>query len=130
MLNPLYYAKLPKELRVMAAKDMFKFVALGMSVLALAKLNGADVEDDPRSSDFGKIKSGNTRWDIWGGFQQYVRLFSQVASGEKKSSGSGEIQRLNGEGRFGETRGDVTSRFVRGKLAPIDRDWETNLTYC
>lgn len=119
LLNPFYYAKLPKEVRMMAAKDMFKFMALGMSALALAKLNGADVEDDPRSSDFGKIKSGNTRWDIWGGFQPYIRLATQVFMGERKSSATGEIQKLDGKGAFHTDKGDVVSSFFRGKLAPV-----------
>ena len=90
-----------------------------MSVLALAKLNGADVEDDPRSTDFGKIVSGNTRWDVWGGFQQYVRVFAQMATGEKKNVTDKQIKELNGEKAFGETRGDVLTRFGRGKLAPV-----------
>ena len=100
-------------------KDTLKFLAVGMSVLALAKLNGAQVEDDPRSSDFGKIKDGNTRYDIWGGFQPYVRVAAQIVTGEKKSTISGDIKELNGEQAFGETRGDVVGRFARGKLAPV-----------
>jgi hypothetical protein len=43
------------------------------------------VEIDPRSTDFGKIKVGNIRWDIWGGFQQWVRVASQLATGERKT---------------------------------------------
>lgn len=119
ILNPLYYAKLPKEIRIMALKDMAKFIGFGISVLALAKLNGADVDDDPRSSDFGKIKVGNTRWDIWGGFQQYVRVASQLLSGQKKSISTGEIQNLDGEGAFKSKRSDVLTSFLRGKLSPI-----------
>lgn len=118
-INPRFYQKVPKEIRVMYAKDMLKFIGTGLSILALAKLNGAQVEDDPRSSDFGKIKSGDTRWDIWGGFQQYVRLIAQVASGEKKSTVSGKLKELNGKQAFGESRSDVLGRFVRGKLAPV-----------
>ncbi len=117
-LNPVYYAKLPKEVRMLAIKDVAKFVGLGMSVLALASLNGAQVETDPRSSDFGKIKVGNTRWDIWGGYQQYIRVFTQLMMGETKSA-SGKMYKLNGEGAFGRTRGDLIGNFVRGKLAPV-----------
>lgn len=117
--TPSFYTKTPKEIRVMYAKDMLKFIGLGMTVLAIAKLNGAEVEDDPRSTDFGKIKSGNTRWDIWGGFQPYIRVFSQMATGEKKNVTDKQIKELNGEKAFGETRGDVLTRFARGKLAPV-----------
>ena len=117
--NPVWYKNTPKEVRVMYMKDMLKFIGLGMTVVAISKLGGADVEDDPRSSDFGKIKSGNTRWDIWGGFQQYVRLITQMATGEKKSMRTGEIQELDSKGRFGEGRRDVIARFIRGKLAPV-----------
>jgi hypothetical protein len=117
--NPHWYKNTPKPLRMMYFKDMAKFIGFGLSILTLAKLGGADVEDDPRSSDFGKIRSGNTRWDIWGGFQQYARLFTQIATGEKKSATSNIVSPITGQGRFGETRGDVIERFFRGKLAPV-----------
>jgi len=117
--NPKFYSKVPREVRVQYFKDMAKFIGLGTMVLGLAKMGGADVEDDPRSSDFGKIKVGNTRWDIWGGFQQYVRLAAQLITGEKKSTTSGNIKELTGEGQFGQTRADVLFQFLRGKLAPV-----------
>jgi hypothetical protein len=109
-----FYSQLPREVRIMAGKDMLKFIAFGMSVLGLSKLAGAEVEDDPRSTDFGKIKVGDTRYDIWGGFQPYVRLISQVATGQTKSTGSGEIKDLNPKKRF-----DRVTSFLRGKLAPV-----------
>lgn len=119
-LNPVYYAKLPKAVRVMALRDMAAFIATNAALAAMAKYSGlADVELDPRSSDFGKLKVGNTRYDIWGGFQQYVRVFTQILSGQKKSTGTGAIKELNGSGAFGETKADVAQRFVRGKLAPV-----------
>lgn len=118
-LNPMYYAKLPKEVRVSALKDVAKFIATGSTVLFLMGLMGADVEDDPRSTDFGKIKFGNTRWDIWGGYQQYIRVLAQMLSGQTKSAMTGELSDLTGQGKFGRTRGDVALAFVRGKLAPV-----------
>lgn len=56
------------------AKDFLAFGAMGMTVLGLAALAGAQVGDDPESPDFGKIVWGNTRIDIWGGLQQPIRL--------------------------------------------------------
>lgn len=114
-----FYSKLPKEIRKMVATDLIDFVLFGTTVLALAKLNGADVEKDPRSSDFGKIKVGDTRYDIWGGFQQYIRFISQMATGKTKASTTGRISELSGKDRFGKTRADVAQSFFRGKLAPI-----------
>ncbi len=114
-----FYKTVPAEVRKAYFKDMASFIGIGLTVLALAKLNGADVEDDPRSSDFGKIKSGNTRWDIWGGFQPYVRAFEQVRTGQRKSTTTGKIYELDGKGMFGQNRGDVLKNFFRGKLAPV-----------
>jgi hypothetical protein len=115
-----FYGKLPKEVRILAMKDMAKFVAAGIGVLALAKLGGAKVEDDPRSSDFGKIKSGNTRWDIWGGFQPYVRVIAQVIAGERKSTNTGKIIDISSDkAKFGASRVDPLVSFGRGKLAPV-----------
>lgn len=118
-LNPAFYAKLPKAVRIQAIKDVSITIGVGLTVLALASLGGAEVEDDPRSTDFGKIKVGNTRWDIWGGYQQYIRLMAQLITGQTKSSTTGRMSTLDGKGAFGRTRANVIGSFFRGKLAPI-----------
>lgn len=118
MINPVFYSRLPKEVRVKALASMAKFIGVGLSVLALAKLNGLQVENDPRSSDFGKIKSGDTRWDIWGGFQQYIRVFTQLLTGERKSTKTGGIEVL-GKKYGSQNRLDLLISFFRGKLSPI-----------
>lgn len=117
--SPLMYKGVPKAVKMMYAKDMARLVGFGLSVLALAAANGADVEPDPRSPDFGKIKRGDTRWDIWAGFQQYIRFFTQFGLGQKKSSASGNITELDGTSYTKETRWSVLGSFIRGKFAPV-----------
>ena len=128
LLNPYYFAKLPSELKKEYTKDMLKFVGLGLSVISLIALAGGGgdddedkikVETDARSSDFMKLKQGNTRWDIWGGFQPYVRLISQMVAGQTKSTNTGKVYNLDGEGAFGKDRVDVLKSFFRNKLAPV-----------
>ena len=124
LFNPLYYANMPKEVRVEAVKDLLNFISVGATVMILASLAFSDddefsIEFDPRSTDFLKMKHGKTRYDIWGGYQQYVRVISQVVMAQSKSTTNGKIKELDGKGAFGSDRGDVISRFNRGKLAPI-----------
>lgn len=128
LLNPAYYAKLDPFVRKEALKSLFAFTALGLGVLGLAKMNGAEVESDPRSSDFGKIKVGRTRIDIWGGFQQYIRLAAQFITNQKKSTTTGEIKDLN-EGFNAESRYGTLTKFAESKAAPIPSfilDWLKN----
>ena len=113
-INPYWYFKTPIEIKKMYVKDMGLFIAFGSAVLLAFAASGADVEDDPRSSDFGKIRYGDTRWDIWGGFQQFVRTFAQATTGETKSTVSGKIKELKSDERAG-----VIGRFFRSKLAPV-----------
>lgn len=117
--NPLFYKNVPKEVRNMYFKDMAKFLGFGATLIGVAALSGASVELDPRSSDFLKIKVGDTRYDVLGGFQQYVRTVAQIVSGQKKNLSTGQIKELDGKKAFGEDRGDVGMRFLRGKLAPV-----------
>jgi len=119
-LNPTWYIKQPKEMRVKAISDFAKFVATGVTLLAIIKASGlGDVETDPRSSDFGKIRIGNTRWDIWGGFQQWARVFSQFVAGQRKNTATGEIISLTKEDYPFTTRKEIVLRFIEGKLAPV-----------
>jgi len=121
-LNPVWYAKQPKEIRKKALGDFAKFVVAGLTTLALIKLSAGDkvsVETDPRSSDFGKIRIGDTRFDIWGGFQQWARVFAQVIMGERKNTATGEIISLNKDEYPFTTRYETILRFSEGKFAPI-----------
>jgi len=125
-LNPHWYIKQPKEIRKKAIGDFAKFVSVGVTTLALMKMyadanpdSDMTIETDPRSSDFGKIRIGNTRWDIWGGFQQWARVFTQFITGERKTTTTGEIVSLTKDAYPFSTRKEVALRFVEGKLAPV-----------
>lgn len=117
--QPRFWRTLPREAKIDYFRNWASLIAIGGTILALAKMGGADVEDDPRSSDFGKIRDGNTRWDIWGGAQPYVRVLWQLKTGQRKSTRSGEIYDLSGDDIFGDTRMDVGMKFFRNKLAPV-----------
>lgn len=116
LLNPVKYAKMPPEVRKMAMKSVLAYVGFSALALTIAGAAGAEVEKDPRSSDFAKIKIGNTRYDILAGEQQVIRLIAQLMSGHRKVNG--KIINMDGKKFPFENRGDVALRFVRSKLSP------------
>lgn len=117
MLNPKTYIDLDPIARKRALKSVAKFGTIATTVLGLAKMAGADVETDPRSSDFAKIKVGNTRYDILGGFGQYLVLGARMATNEKKNA-KGEVVELGK--KFGsDTRLDVLLDFGINKESPV-----------
>ncbi len=98
------------------ARDLAEFYATGMGILAMAKMGGAEVETDPRSSDFGKIKVGETRYNYWGGFQPLASLAGRIYSGEIKSTGTGKIKK---KARISLGIDNTVAAFLRTKLAPV-----------
>ena len=120
MLNPATYI-LEKDpiLRQEKWKSLLSFGAISLSVLGLAKYGlGLDVEDNPLSADFAKIKSGNTRADTLGGFQQYIHFAAQMLT-NKKINGKGEEIDMS-KPKFGQdTRADVAIKFLRSKTSPV-----------
>lgn len=117
LLNPVFYSRLDPLVRKEAIKSLLAFGAITSTALVLAKMGGAEVETDSRSSDFAKIKTGDTRYDILGGFGQYMTLATRLATNEKKQS-SGEIAELGGS-FAAPTRLDTLLNFGMNKFAPI-----------
>lgn len=117
--QPRFWKNTPRQVRLDYFKGLLTTAGIGLTILGLAKAAGADTEDDPRSPDFGKIKSGNTRWDIWGGHQQYIRLAAQLLTNERKSSTSGRITEMGTKNPYSGSRGATVGGFLRGKLAPV-----------
>ena len=120
VFNPKTYTTLNPVVRQEAFKSLLTVAGVGLTVTALASLGGAETEDDPRSADFGKIKIGNTRFDIFGGTLQYPRMAAQLLSGKIVSSTTGKFMVLGEKGKYRPlTRLDIAERFFENKEAPI-----------
>lgn len=105
--------------RKIIAKEYGRFLAGIGVVYLLGALAGGEIEDDPRSSDFGKIKIGATRIDPLAGLSQATVLSSRIISGSKKTIG-GNVRPIRGDVPFGsEDAADVIARFLRTKLSPV-----------
>ncbi len=89
------------------------FIGTNIAIISLLKLAYGDkveVEMDPRSPDWGKVRIGNTRIDLWAGHQQAARFLVQMALGEYKTQ-SGKIKETS--------RLEIVGRFIRGKENPL-----------
>ena len=146
MLNPSTYIMAPKYLRNQWMKAMLGTIGAWWTIASLMEMAGAEVGKDPNSSDYGKIKLGNTRLDPGAGFQQYlVAGHRSIPSGMKVGSptdlgppftgvdlatgylgqGGGGITSSTsgkftpfGQGYKPETWGSMMGRFAAGKLHP------------
>ncbi len=119
ILNPHAYYTIYKTSPLLAKKaisDAVKFFGATVGLLALAKQSGvADVEFDPRSADFLKMRIGETRIDPLAGFSQIMRFISREVTGQTKTA-KGEI--VTGEKFPYPTRADIAGRFAESKLNP------------
>lgn len=117
-LNPKYYYDLKGPARKKAIENAATFMGVAGSVLGIATLLGGEVETDARSSDFLKIKVGDTRYDVLGGFQQNIVFAHRILQNEKKSSTSGAVTTL-GENYGGDTRLSLLFDLLGNKSTPV-----------
>jgi hypothetical protein len=105
--------------RKQAAINLVKIISGTAAVLVLADaMIPGSVEKDPRSPDFGKIRVGDTRFDITGGMASIVILAARLINGNTKSSVTGEVISLT-TGHYGRpTRLDQVYNFFQNKLSP------------
>lgn len=87
-------------------------IAVNTMVGAMAAAMGLkpEVEINPDSSDWGKVKLGAIRFDGWGGVLQWLRLPWNVVRGKRKELTSGRTVKTSPT--------DTVGTFLRGKLAP------------
>lgn len=118
MFNPVKYVTLSRTAKKAAIRQLLGSASITATVIALANLFGADFEEDPTSSDFGKIIVGDTRYDVTGGNASYITFLSRMLSGQIKSTNT-EIKSDLGGGFGKRTRGDVLVKYFRNKLSPV-----------
>jgi len=105
-----------------AQKDFIKMIAFYATIISLVNaIKPGTVEIDPRSSDFGKIKVGNTRYDITGGYSSVVTLMARLAMGvagfDAIKHADGTFSKMN-NGYMGKNALELLYNFLENKTAP------------
>lgn len=121
VLNPVNYIdpKISPTARKAATRNLLGSAAIAAFVIKLADLLGSEEpETDPRSSDFGKVRIGDTRVDVSGGNSGYINLIARFLTNSTKSSTSGVISPL-GQGYGAKDRIETIIAFGRNKLSPL-----------
>ena len=124
--QPLWRGNL--RMKTLIAKEYGRSLAglgafYGLAMLA-NQFSGPDddkftIEGDARSSDFGKVRIGNTRLDPLAGISQTTVLLTRISWGEMKTA-TGQIVPITGEDvpYGGMTVTDAVGKFLRNKLSP------------
>jgi len=119
VLNPVKYYNADPVLRKQALRSLLAIAGLGLGVGEMARFAGAQVSNDPTNSDFRKIRIGDSRVDLFGGYQQFPVAAMRLITGDSTSSISGKTTDLTA-GRYGQqTRATVAQRFFTSRLSPV-----------
>jgi hypothetical protein len=123
------YTKLDPFARAMAQRQLLGSLGMTGAILGLAAMAGLEVELDPRSKIFGKIKIGNRVIDISGGKITLLVFLTQSGLSaanvflsqpiKETKSASGKLIKLDKDEPLSKTTEDVYEKFTRGKLAPM-----------
>jgi hypothetical protein len=101
----------PNALRSIMVRDTVKKWLAYNKVAQYAVDAGYEVETDPKSSDYLKLKKGNTRIGVLGGDTQIPVLLMRLATGETKDTSTGEIKEA--------ITNRVAQQYLSGKLSPM-----------
>jgi hypothetical protein len=132
VFDPEVYMLSQPSIRREYLKSLFAIGAASQTFVQLGRLAGGTVESDPASSDFGKLKFGDTRIDPYGSFQQplvaAIRLMPQVdlssmglgkLGGRMKSTTTNREYDVANPGYGQSNRADIALRFIRSKTNPV-----------
>jgi hypothetical protein len=123
MMNPNTYIMASPFVRKQYLKAALSTAAAWyVSAELLKKAAGpeAEVGDDPTSADFGKVRIGDARMDLSGGFAQFATAYARAYVGGATSSSTGKFHRF-GSGYQAQTQEDMMQRFFVNKLNPTTK---------
>ena len=92
------------------ASNAASFMQSSIMWLRFMDMAGAEIEMNPASSDFGKGKMGQHRFDFFGGYLPLARYFYQTTTGKRKSLGTGQTYDIE--------RHEPLMRWIESKLSP------------
>ncbi len=104
----------PRALKQMMVRDVATKWRRYERFAWYASQNGYTVESNPQSSDFLKLKKGDTRIDVLGGDGQLVVMMARIVSGQTKDSHTGLLK--------DNVATKIIQQYSAGKLNPL---WST-----
>lgn len=104
--------------RKIVAKEYARWIISGTVLAALSQMYDEKEPVESTSSDWGKMVRGNTRIDLWEGFQQFVVLEERLRKGKVTSVGGKARDISGGPTAPGFGSGEVIWNFFKGKARP------------
>jgi len=116
LTNPIFKSG---PARKEAATSLARLAGTSAAIIGAYKMAGGEVEIDPRSSNFGKIKVNSSWMDVTGGMAPYISLIARGLTLETKSATTGKLYKLN-TGKFGSrTYFDTATDFITNRASPV-----------
>ena len=117
------------ETRKIVAAQYARFFGSLLTIYGLGAAAGGDISFTTNSSDYGKIRFGNTVIDPMAGMAQVTTFMGRVISGESTNK-NGVTTPLRGDfvKYGGNDMAGVIGRFLRTKIAPIPGEVLNQLT--
>ena len=115
------FSDIPKADKKIAFDNLIKIIIATAIIEAVVTANDEEkTEFDPRSSDFLKLKFGDTRINFLRNISGIIVLIARMLTGKYKSATTGEVKDY-GSGFAESSRFDVVTNYFTNKAPPATR---------
>ncbi len=116
---PFHVEGLTPRVRLQQAKVYAGYIGALAAIYALGAATGAEIEKDPRSSSFGKMKWGNKTLDPLSGLTSEIVLGARLASGKTKDKHGVLVPNRGEDVKYGASTGkDLLESYAEGRANP------------
>ena len=113
IFDPSYTPRARKR----ALKELYQFIGAVSAMMFMASANDDwEIEWNPLSSNFGKVKRGDVRHSVMGGVESYITFMARQLTWHTKTGKN--IKSFSDPRYKGKNAWDFIGTFARGKVAP------------